>query len=366
MKFKINIIFILACITSLTLLFLWQYKKPTIEILYDNAIKAFSVETLKSLRSMDAEKKQKLFASFEQNFLVSNLKEKIAPIHNPQIILWFADHFGRISQDNALWYKQSIIEPLRAYKPTFWFVDLAAWRLLSINEQKLLACPDAQNFLKKQSQGKNALLADCSLVNDKAAELAFPENIPWYKTLRANDFFIWLDKLPFYRESILHASTIDLLVRKDIRCKKARFSLRQLGYQPTFLDSWSNKLEQNLLDADHTQIFPLLQFLEGVYYALTIIEDAAKKGLKECNIVFLLPNKEFTYYMAAAQEKPFATFKRTISSFVRKDSSLQKISNINIYFYPFSYGKDFYDQPFEQKGPALSNNELINLLTIKK
>jgi len=363
MKFKI----ILACITSLLLLFLWQYKKVTIEIMYDNAIRSFSVRTLKNLRyNVDQDDKQKLFASFEQEFLVSSVKQKLEPINNPQIILWFTDHFGRISKGSVLWYKQYIIEPLSAYKNTFWFVDLAAWRFLSLNKEELLTCPDMQHFLEKQSQDKNAFPANCSLITDQAVQLTFPENLSWYRALRAKDFFIWLNELPFSIETILNASTIDLLVRKDMRSKKARFSLRQLGYKPAFLDSWSNKLEQNILDADHTQIFPLLQFLEGIYYALKIIDDAAKKHNKECNIIFLLPNKEFTYYMASDQEAPFTTFKRTINSFVLKDWSLQKASQINIYFYPFSYGKDFYDQPFEQEGPDLSNDELINVLTIKK
>lgn len=352
-------------ITGLIFLMWQNTKKLAIEVAYDNAIPLLPITALKNLRYLTDADKKELFLSFSQQFPVDAVKKKIEhSTCNPEIVLWFTDHFGQISRKNILWYRQNILEPLASSQSTFWFVDLAAWRFLSVKETELLKCTDFQIFLKKQNQGNYANLAKCSLVTDKAAVLRIPNDLSSYAVLRSKDFFIWLSKLPFSIDDI-DPLMVDLLIRKDLRSGSAHFSLRQLGYQPQFLDTWSKSLQQNLLDADNTQIFPLLQYLEGIYYALKIVDHCSKRGDEKCNIIFLLPNKEFTYYMVPGEESPFKTFGRTIASFILKKNSIQQVSKIKISFYPFSYGKEFYDQPYEEQGLLVSNDELITLLQFK-
>lgn len=365
MKFKIYIIFIFLLITGF-IFFAWQFKKKLdIEVAYDNAISTLPITTLKNLRYLTDEEKNELFQLFSRQFPVNAVKKKIGDsICNPQIVLWFTDHFGQISRKNILWYKENILEQLGLFQNTFWLIDLTAWRFLSVKEADLLKCSDFQLFLKKQEQDSLSNIVECPLITDIAAVLDIPVDISSYAILRSKDFFIWLSKLPFTIDTI-DPLIADLLIRKDLRSGAARFSLRQLGYKPQFLDTWSEKLQQNLLDIDNTQLFPLLQYLEGIYYALKIVERFMQTNNDECNIVFLLPNKEFTYYMIPGEMKLFETFKRNISSFILKQNSLQLVPKIKIYFYPFNYGKGFYDQPFEELGESISNKELIDVLKFK-
>jgi len=142
------------------------------------------------------------------------------------------------------------------------------------------------------------------------------------------------------------------LVRTDLRAGAARFSLRELGYCPYFLDYRLIDDNKNLLDIDNTQIFPLLQYLEGIYYALQVIERCAEQGKTECNVLFLLANKEFSYYLVSGETSFFDTFRKNLSWFVGQ-SACKTDMKVTIYFYPFGYGQDFYDQPYDETGPVL-------------
>lgn len=364
MKFKIGVFFILLLIVGIIFLKWQQSQKLDVEIIYDSAIPALPIDVLKNLRYLSDAGKKELFQSFSQQFPVDKIVRKIeSSIRNPQIVLWFTDHFGQISRKNISWYKENVLEPLQSSQSLFWLVDLAAWQLLSIKEEDLLKSVDFQAFLEKQTQG-GSNRAECSLITNEATVLKIPNDLASYAVLRSRDFFIWLNQLTFPIDMV-DPLIADFLIRKDLRTGSARFSLRQLGYQPQFLNTWSESLQLNLLDADNSQIFPLLQYLEGVYYALKIVEDCSRRGEKECNIVFLLPNKEFTYYMVQGEKSPFDTFRRVITSFISKQESYQRVSTIKIYFYPFSYGSGFYDQPYEEQGVSVSNDELISLLKFK-
>ena len=153
-----------------------------------------------------------------------------------------------------------------------------------------------------------------------------------YRGLTANNFFTWLKNLPLSIKE-MQGSLHETLVRKDIRAQSARFTLRNLGYCPDFL------AYNGLLDLDHTQIFPLLQYLEGIYYAYCIVEDCATRGDNACNIVFLLPNKEFTYYVTPEEHHYFETFRNNLTVILNRMQPNLGAMQVTLFFQPFAYRK---------------------------
>ncbi len=328
-----------------------------VEIFYTPAIQEIPIPSLKNLRSLTEDAKRNLFDSFVPQFPIqAAVKQMRQAVRNPQIVLWFTNHYGQVPREGMRWYKEQIIDQLAPHGATFWLVDLAAWRFLSLKEEELLKCADFVRCMEKASSRADVPGCYSSLVSDSAQVLGGLEKLLSYAPLRSREFFRWLNALPFTLDEV-DSGLADRIVRKDLRAGAARFSLRQIGYQPRFLDVRAKRLDKNLLDADTTQVFPLLQYLEGVFYALTIGEQCSRSNVDECSIVFLLPNKEFTYYMVAGDRMPFETFTRTIETILCLQGT--KLPRLKIYFFPFSYGKGFYDQPFEEKGPCVSKNELM-------
>ena len=140
----------------------------------------------------------------------------------------------------------------------------------------------------------------------------------------------------------MDSALTDKFVRKDLRKGAARFTLKNIGFCPYFLD-------QTVLECDHTQVFPLLQYLEGLYYASCIVDGCIKSHAQTCDIVFLLPNKEFAYYVDAKESSLFATFSKNLPWLLRRMLPEAARVHVRLFFCPFAYGTDFYDQPYELK-----------------
>ncbi len=364
MTLKTLIALVMCAILIVFLLLQKSNNEIDIKMRYDAAIAKMPIPLLKNLRSLTAAEKKQLFAWFEPQCTIEDGVRKIKTLPTPQVVLWVGDHSGQVSRDGLRWYKAQVFDPLASTGATFWLVDLAAWRFLSLKEEALMRCPEYLSFVDKRNRKDVSEAPSNTLITSTAAVLQDVGNRAPYALLRSKDFFHWLNLLTFKIDSI-DQTIADLLVRKDLRQGAARFSLKELGYNPLFLNYVSQTLGKNLLEADHTQVFPLLQYLEGIYYALKIVDQCAMAGAKECTIVFLLPNKEFTYYMVPGEKEPFDTFKRNIHAMLLKQGLRRNMQTVNIYFFPFSYGQDFYDAPFEEKGPLTSTPELLALLSIK-
>lgn len=354
----------LAVVVLLFILFQHYGRKKEVTVTFDTNILELPLEKIKNLRIHTTAEKEKLFAEFAPPFPIEAAVKKIRTCSEPQVIIWFADHYGQVKRNGLLWYKQHVFDQLGRTGATFWLADLSAWRFLSLKEEALLQCPDYLLFRESRNRGE---VSNNSLTTAEAASLQYMESPSPFSLLRSKDFFSWLNQLPFKIDSF-DKTIADLLVRKDLRSGAARFSLAELGYTPSFLNYQSPTIGENLLEADHTQIFPLLQYLEGIYYVLKIVEQRTNKGHDECTIVFLLPNKEFTYYMVPREKKPFETFEKNIREMLFRQDSFKKMRKVMVCFYPFSYGQDFYDAPFEEKGPTTSSSEFLKLverITIK-
>lgn len=363
MKLKIGILLAIGALACFIFLARQRCKKKSeIEIFYNPIIDLMPITTLKNLRGLDAQEKEQLFEWFAPQFAIEGAIAKIKQeVTDPQIVLWFADHKGKVPKRGALLYKNQIFNPLAAINSKFWLVDLAAWRFLSLDQMELQNCADFAACMNQSGTADFSKAGFNSLINDTASMLDTIKELQSFGVLRSSEFFAWLNQLPFTIDQI-DPMLADLIIRTDLREGAARYSLHQLGYNPLFLEISSTRVGKKLVDADSTQIFPLLQYLEGIYYALRIIEDCAQKG-NECSVVFLLPNKEFTYYMVPGESAPFETFRKNICSLLARQKSYCKIPKVKIYFYPFSYGHGFYDQPFDDSGPCIKKDELVPLLS---
>ncbi len=338
------------------LLFFWKnYRNSSVETFYDTAIPTMAITTCTGQLTAA------MFEEFQRNFTIKKAVEKIKnSCKDPQILLWFTNHYGKVPQKGALWYKTNIFEKLGSQGTTFWLADIAAWRFLCTSEEELKKSADFSVILKNSKNNENLLTErSCPLVTDRSDALQESAILAPFAVVRSRDFYRWLNALPF-TIGAFDANLADRIVRTYMRLESPRFSLKNIGYSPLFLQVPSSKLGKTLIEADHSQLFPLLQYLEGVYYTLRIVERCVSKGKRECTIVFLLPNKEFKYYMIAGEKKPFDTFRKNVEWFLQK----QSVHNVavKIYFYPFSYGNGFYNQPCEELEPYLTSPELIPYL----
>jgi len=363
MKIKITILVFVCALIGLAFLLRQRSKSIEVEIFYDPALALMPIATLKNSRRLSEKEREELFVEFSPQFAIEKATEEIKQkVVDPQIVLWFADHYGQVPQRGAAWYKNQVLKPLAGTGARFWLTDLAAWRFLSLRETKLMNCADFAACRKPDGVADYSRAGFTSLMNDIAVALDGISELQGYDVLRSNEFFRWLNQLPFTINEF-DPQGIDRIIRTACRPGAPSYSLRELGYKPQLLDVVSKKLNNNLLDADSTQVFPFLQYFEAVYYVLKIAEQAEKEGRRECSIVLLLPNKEFTYYLVDGEAVLFETFRTYVSSLLSLNQKLRALQRVKIYFYPFSYGKELRAQPFDEPGPSLNKEALVTLLS---
>ncbi|CAN5172072.1 hypothetical protein BH09DEP1_BH09DEP1_0410 [soil metagenome] len=322
--------------------------KKTISIRSDADINTLPLAQLKNLRYLSAQEKERLFEKLEliKRFSPEKACNTIQTVNEPYVILWFADHTGNLSAQGAQWYQENVFSACT--NSQFALVDLAAWKYFSL---------PLSGFEKENSADiLQSLLSKCDLCNT----LSSFNN---YRMLYSSDFFGWLNRLNAKIDAVIPHSS-ELLVRSDFRKDAMRFSLREIGYTPSFLNVWCAKLQCNLLDADQTQIFQLLQYLEGIYYALCVIDNALQENKQECTVIFLLANKEFTYYVIENESSYFQTFANDLNAIAQQEQ--RPLIPANIYFLPFGFGTSFYDQPFEYGTATIkTQKQLLEILDIK-
>ncbi len=350
--------FLLMFITLITLAigtFLLTQKASSFEVTihYDQAIKKMPLTLLKSLRQYTLEERKALYKTlgFQHELSSKKVVEVLKTKKNPHIVLWFTDHFGNLSSSGTRWYQDTIFTQLLPFQATFWLTDLTAWRYFSTKDQKLRACPDYKKVIQESSI-KVLKKDECPLLSDVSTTLLSLPLSTSYQILQANKFFSWLYTCNFGKVTKKASSQ---LIRTEPRDLYARFSLRTIGYTPSCLDYCPLTQSKNLLDFDHTQIFPFLQYLEAIYYIYEIACYAVKQKQKECTIVFLLPNKEFTYYLVPKEKEFFQTFKENLKELLTPFFARTGLKPC-IYFQPFAYGEDFYDMPFKESANTVNTH----------
>lgn len=329
----------------------------------------FSLTDLQNVRRKTDAEKWQLMKLMQEQFPLEKAVIKMSTLVNPQIIIWFSNYFGSVMKETVAWYKNYFFNPLP--KATFWLTDLKAWALLSVEKRDLQKLPSYQPFIEKLEAFQRAKEStatcsipalteqECPLTTKHSDVLTQDIRTSSFAVLCSQDFFKWL--LALKDVTILEDALVSKFCKTYVRDESLRFSLRDISYCPTVLNRITSN-GVNILDLDFSLIFPLLQYLEGIYYAAKVIEDCAGKEKNAVTVVFLLPNKEFTYYTSSDEKPLFSSFREGLRKVLCKKTENANIQ-VTIHFQPFAFGDDFYDAPYKCNGKRVASKEvLLNML----
>src|SRR5579859_7577297 len=345
-----------------------------VRVSYDPLIDKLPLEELRTVRSRSEQEKKILFAAMQDNFPLEQAIARAKECNDPQIVLWFTNYFGSVTKKTLSWYQENLFDKLKA---TFWLTDLKAWALMSVDQAQLkqiygpLVAKIVSIQQSKLQPCKELSNSECPLLSMSSEVIDKDLNrLGNYKPHISKEFFKWLVQLK--DQSLVSDDICNQLCKEYPRQDSLRFSLAEIGYNPELFNRSIEKLQvtsrATMLEADFSMIYPILQYMEGVYYAYKVVEKTLHDGKKECSLVFMLPNKEFAYYTVPGEQKLFKSFESSLQSILRQSLEPESPVTVNINFQPFAYGSDFYDAPYKLSGSRLKKSELLKQLsqTFKK
>lgn len=337
---------------------------PSLKITYESSLPLLVTEGIRDVRSMEEKAREMLFQRMAALLPREGALGRINRIQNPQVILWFTNYFGKVSKATLAWYRENIMS--KVPKSTFWLTDLKAWRLLSTGKNELRGA-----LVDRLMAGQQLNPAECPLLCESTSDMVDVaiNRIPSYKLLSSKAFFEWL--LAVKDQSLLPDEICIKLRRNNPLESSLPCSLSALGYRPELLnrslDLFQNEQKINMLDIEFSLIYPILQYLEGIYYAALIIEANMLQLLegKDISIVLLLPNKEFTYFAVPEEQECFGSFQEGIQKAIAHYKG-QIWGSITISIEPFAYGNDFYDAPYQLTTGGLYRRKTDFLAALQK
>jgi len=269
------------------------------------------------------------------------------------------NYFGRVTTQSLNWNKDNVFTQIP--KGTFWLTNLNAWKFLTVDAKTVEA--NSKDIVTKMAQG-SLPEEECPLTNP-SGNLVLDQDVnklERYKLLSSTAFFNWLKK---QNTSLLSDEAASALCKDKPRPGRLPYSLSQMGYKPAILNRSLKRLDNtNMLDVPFSRIYRPLQFLEGVYYATQIIQSN-QNSEQGPSVVFLTPNKEFTYSLVPGEQKPFATFQTCVNKVLQQKEYTGKPATI--YQIPFAYGGDLFDAPYRLSGGTpLKKANLLAQLEDKK
>lgn len=371
MKRILFLVFFIAMITSIKLQCMEKKQEAEIEgnctkvgVSYADSIPQVQAN-LMHIRSMPDGEKEALFKKMPTYFPLVKAIEQVNKVDSPQVVLWFTSYFGCVSSKAFAWNKENIFKQLP--KATFWLTDLKAWQFLSVDAEQLAKnCPA---LVEKMKQGK-VTPQECPLV-DKSSSDVLDESVSKigaYRLLSSQAFFKWL--MSVKEKSILSDDVANRLCKDKRRPDTLPYSLSTMGFRPALLnrtlDRYKTMNTANMLEVDFSLVYPVLQYLEGVYYAAEIIKsNAQSNSSKVPQVVFLLHNKEFAFYLVDGEKVPFQNFKESVTKVLKQEGN-PLVQAATIQFMPFAYGKGFYDAPYKLGGKRLSQKAFLTQLSDAK
>lgn len=313
---------------------------------------------IREARSKSATEKQSLFEKTKESFPLKLAIARVNEIKNPQVILWFSNYFGGVKKAQLEWNKTNLFKTMP--NATFWLTDLKAWGFLSVDAKQLgVIYKGLVTKLKSEGQLSEAecpLLTQSSSVVDNDITKS-----QMYRLLASKSFFKWL--LEVEDMELINDDTCNRLCKDLPREESLPYSLAEMGFKPKLLNRslvrYAGKEKTNMLDVEFSLIYPVLQYLEGIYYATRIIESKLPIAPgEEVSVVFLLPNKEFAYYAVPDENVCFQLFKEGIEKALAKYKN-QIQGKISIFIEPFAYGDNFYDAPYYLGNKPLKKQKFL-------
>lgn len=242
---------------------------------------------------------------------------KMNELENPQMILWYAGESSLV-EEGATFYKNEILSHLN--RPgKFHLYDLASWEGLRKKKAKITTETKMSQRINTLKLSHIVAIHSADFLKDLATENN-PEVIAYY-----NDII--------FKDPLLFTNSID---------RKINGILVQ------------DKMPVSALKAIHgmdtAQTYSALQYLEGIYLVKRIVQ--ASQG-EENNIVFLLPNDEYKYYVTP-------NLSRDMNAVLSNSGILNK--KINIFFKSFQFGKSIKDRPYIMKGKKVNEKTIDDFL----
>lgn len=316
---------------------------------------------------MPQERQEELFKQMQALASIEKAVEQVNNYNKPEIVVWFSNYFGSMKDDSCAWYIKNIFTKVPK-KAKFQLTDLTAWALFSVNKKQLKQnYPSLIKTIETVQKNKTSIDSqECPLITSSSGSVDNDiTHLERFRLLRSKDFFQWL--LNIKNTALLSDDICNKLCKEssnEIPDKdRLSFCLADIGYTPTLLNRSLSKLNnKTMVETDAAKINRLLQYWEGVFYAQKIVLDAVQRKDKQCSIIFMLPNKEFTYYTIPEEQTLFENFKRSIETVLKESLPQGSDIAIDIRFQPFAYGSKFNDMPYKSNGKVLKKNKLIELL----
>jgi hypothetical protein len=259
------------------------------------------------------EKNIQIQVDFIEAIDAPHLVETIGLLNQPQVLLWYIGPYG-LKRSTVDFYKKNFISPLikHASCPTFWLIDLMAWGALKNYLTPLNKSSKCSDLIDNFQHNQIKMLRS-SLIFEKMYELFELPTLGYFTQVLKNPF-IW---------------------RKSAHYKPTGIPLNKLITK--------SHLSEELGSIDAAHGYSALQYLEGCLFVCEIIKNRLLCSNEPIEIVFALPNDEYEYYL---DEK--SSFKKDLSFLINYlfPEIHQKISQVNIHFYSFKYGKSNKDRPY--------------------
>lgn len=287
-----------------------------------------SIAAVNSIETFNYSFEKPLKIVFKENLSREGLIDEISKIPKPQVMLWYFGVDG-LKKEGVNFYKKNLSKILNlSNEATCSLYDLTAWGALKNRSVEITAF------------NTNALSINQFQISRLACVLSC-------------EFFGWLKK----EEDPAIVSYINnvILKREFIFKGSEDYNAGEIKVGEIFQNSCP--LINNILERDSIKSYSALQYIEGCYLVLRMVESQIDNA--EINLVFALPNNENDYYQD--EEK---SFKKDVTALLQeKFKERLKNKRVNLFFLAFKFGKTSIGRP-NNKRPYTAGRE--NITTIAK
>lgn len=257
----------------------------------------------------------------ETLYLPHDICEKIKSEKiNPQIVAWYIGESG-ITKSGASFYKENIFDKFKTVEQPhkFHLYDLVAW----------------QGLRNRQSS---------TMSKSKIAEHINKLQLSNHKSVHSSDFL--QDIMSEEDENVIRHTRENILRNPQLYINSS--GRRETGIK--LREVLPARSLEPIHDLDTAHTYAALQYLEGIFLTKQI--GLSQSEEKHQNVVFLLPNDEFKYYVSDQIE---ADMNILITNKIPADK------RINVTFNSFRFGDSIQDRPYILRDKKLTKKDLDDL-----
>jgi len=347
------------------------FDKIVVQVRYNPCIDQLGFDELKVLRDAtlpdpDGSAKAARCALENRAAKLFDIKDVIRQVNqiykgqNLDVIIWLTNYYGSVAKKTLQWYADNVFKNLTSTSMV-WGANLDKWMFIANNSANLKAAKPTQiSALRAINPAKKDTwisATECPFIQRPLGMLADVQQAR-FRVLQSTDFFQWLVSL---KGSVndLYGDVCSKLCRmrpstvsSNLDAPDARLgcTFRQIGYYVPYLDVQLERFgNKSFLDIDIYCTFPVLQYLETIYYIYKIAAyNAACNEASTSNIIFLVNLREITFYTVPGEATPFETL--GVNTWQLLSQLLPKLAQtVVIDIQPFAY-LQLHDVPCKASG----------------